>query len=312
MNNMNGDTNNPEQKKPLPEKALRTFAGDIQEAVDERNASMASMADAERKEPLTLKAEDTEDANNPWKKIAIVAGCIILVAAGAAVAYYLYMRSPLAPSAPAAPTTSAPSTVVQIDATRLVDITGLNQGAARAAVRNALASAGGQTGITQIMPTQKTGGVTNALSATESLGAIGVGVPDMLLRSLNPQWMLGNYAGNDGAIPFIILKDNFFQNAYAGMIAWEKSMADDLAPIFGYSSATSDSNGTSTVASYFGIQGTWQDGVIMNKDIRSFEKPDGTVLLLYSFVDNGTIVITTDPAALTEILNRLEKQTFIR
>jgi len=132
------------------------------------------------------------------------------------------------------------------------------------------------------------------------------------LRSLNPQWMLGNYAGNDGAIPFIILKDNFFQNAYAGMIAWEKSMADDLAPIFGYSSATSDSNGTSTVASYFGIQGTWQDGVIMNKDIRSFEKPDGTVLLLYSFVDNGTIVITTDPAALTEILNRLEKQTFIR
>jgi hypothetical protein len=58
--------------------------------------------------------------------------------------------------------------------------------------------------------------------------------------------------------------------------------------------------------------GSWKDGVLQNKDVRAFTKPDGTVLILYSFVDNNTIVITTDDKALSEIINRLEKQTFIR
>jgi hypothetical protein len=137
------------------------------------------------------------------------------------------------------------------------------------------------------------------------------------------------------------LTNNFFQNAYAGMITWEKTMPDDLVNVFGYADTTAlpisfaytsptstsalpnfaSSTATSSIpsfvyttpiSSYFTIQGSFKDGVIKNKDVRAFTEPDGTILVLYSFVDNNTIVITTDENTLAEIINRLEKQTFIR
>ena len=162
--------------------------------------------------------------------------------------------------------------------------------------------------------------------------------------------MLGTYNDNGTAAPFIILTNNFFQNAYAGMISWEKTMPDDLVNVFGYADKTVKQENTVTtvlpisfastsptstpalpnfasstatsaipsfvytppISSYFNIQGSFKDGVIDNKDVRAFTEPDGTMLVLYSFVDNNTIVITTDENALAEIINRLEKQTFIR
>jgi len=129
---------------------------------------------------------------------------------------------------------------------------------------------------------------------------------------LNNQWMLGTYNDNGIAMPFIVLTDSFFQNAYAGMIAWENTMPDDLVDVFGYGNKVNQQNGTSTLALYFNIQGDFKDGVIDNRDVRAFTEPNGNILVLYSFVDNNTIVITTDENALVEIINRLEKQTFIR
>lgn len=185
------------------------------------------------------------------------------------------------------------------------------------AIENALSGVGSENGsILQIVPVEKgSAGTADEMNTTDFLTQTGIPAPDMLFRSLNDQWMLGTYDDNGIAAPFLVLTNNFFQNAYAGMIAWEKTMPDDLASIFGYETKALAGEGNATgtpPASYFTIQGAWDDGVIQNKDVRVFTKPDGTVLLLYSFVDNNTIVITTDENALAEIINRLEKQTFIR
>jgi hypothetical protein len=294
---------------------LRTLEGDIQEAIQERNTSAASMVMAEQAKTATAVSQPKERRpSNFNKKLFIIVASIILVTLGLGGAYYFYLQSPLAPSAPAVQKPAAIPSIVAPDAQRTLDLTGLGSGAARVATQKAISNIATSNGsILQIIPVEKeTNGSSNIINATDFISLLDLPAPNVLSRSLNNQWMLGTYNDNGHSAPFIILTDNFFQNAYAGMIAWESTMSDDFANVFGYSNITVSGSGTSTLASYFNIQGSWKDGVIQNKDVRAFTKPDGTVLILYSFVDNNTIVITTDDKALSEIINRLEKQTFIR
>ena len=328
-----------ERKKQIyAQKALRTLEGDIEEAVQERNVSTASIVMAEQ-----IKERRS---SNLGKKFLIIFASILLVAIGIGGAYYIYLKSPLSPSAPAAPQAAAVSSIVSPDAQKTLDESGLGSGAAKLAVENALSNIGNSSGsILQIIPIEKgSAGAESIINTNDFLLGIGLPAPDVLFRSLNSQWMLGTYNDNGAAAPFMILTEDFFQNAYAGMISWEKTMPDDFANIFGYankaagqpavsiayynpitsststlltsssSSSENSSLATSTTppAAYFNIQGSWRDGVIENKDVRAFYQPDETMLILYSFVDNNTIVITTDENALAEIINRLEKQTFTR
>jgi hypothetical protein len=330
-----------ERKKQIyTQESLRTLEGDIQEAIQERNASTASMVMAEQaKYSSSSSSEQKQRPSNYKKKSLIIFASIFLVALGVGGAYYLYLQSPLAPSAPAVPKLAPIPGIVPPDAQKIIDVTGLGRGAARTAIGNALLNIGNGNGsILQIIPVEKgSAGAKNLVNASGFISLLGLPAPDVLSRSLNNQWMLGTYNDNGTAMPFIILTDSFFQNAYAGMIAWEKTMPDDFVNIFGYANkatekfstdtpvsftATSSTSTTSapvtipayasSLSSYFNIQGGFKDGVIDNKDVRTFTKPDGTMLVLYSFVDNNTIVITTDENALVEIINRLEKQTFIR
>ena len=305
-----------ERKKQIyTQKALRTFEGDIQEAIQERNASTASMVMAEQaKTAASISQTKERRPSNFNKKLFIILASIILVILGLGGAYYFYLQSPLAPSAPTVQNPTDIPSIVSADAQKTLDLTGLGSGAARSATEKAISNIATSNGsVLQIMPVEKgINGSLKIINASDFISLLDLPAPNVLSRSLNNQWMLGTYNDNGMAAPFMILTDNFFQNAYAGMIAWENTMSDDFSNVFGYSNITVGGSGTSTLASYFNIQGSWKDGVIQNKDVRAFTKPDGTVLILYSFVDNNTIVITTDGKALSEIINRLEKQTFIR
>jgi hypothetical protein len=344
LNALTEQTSDEERKKQVyTQKSLRTLEGDIREAVEERNVSSASIVMAEQEKVSSSSIKQKQQPSNLKKKSIIVLVSVLLVALGIGGAYYLYIKSPLAPVAPSVPKAMTISSIVSADMQKTLDVSGLGSGATKAAVKNALTNVGGENGsILQIIPVEKgSAGSENIVNANNFLTQASMPVPDVLFRSLGNLWMLGTYNDNGTAAPFIILTNNFFQNAYAGMIAWEKTMPDDFVNVFGYadttalpisfastsptstsalpnfasSTATSSIPSfvyTSPISSYFTIQGSFKDGVIKNKDVRAFTESDGTILVLYSFVDNNTIVITTDENALAEIINRLEKQTFIR
>jgi len=357
LNALTEQASEEERKKQIyTQRSLRTLEGDIREAIEDRNASTASMIMAQQKQTAFSPSTQKQRLSNFNKKLMIILGSVILVLLGVGGAYYLYLRSPLAPSAPAVSKPAPIPSIVSPDAQKILDLTGLDHESARTATENSLLNIGNANGsILQIIPVEKgSAGAENLVNASGFISLLGLPAPDVLSRSLNGQWMLGTYNDAKTAAPFVILTNNFFQNAYAGMIAWEKTMPDDFVNIFGYAdkaieqfntgtpvsftatssaSASSASSASSTpiasststtsapatvpaytpsLSSYFNIQGSFQDGVIENKDVRAFYKPDGTMLILYSFIDNNTIVITTDENALVEIINRLEKQTFIR
>ncbi len=154
-----------------------------------------------------------------------------------------------------------------------------------------------------------------AISGSTFIEKSGISMPDVLKRSLTDRWMLGSYSEEDGRItPFIILTTDFFQNTFAGMLSWEKSMPEDLSLILNYREKAKEIDlfASSTISSYFNIRGSFVDKQIMNRDLREFRASNGELLFLYSFINKNSLIITTTESSLIDIIKRVEKQTYIR
>ncbi|MBU3968960.1 hypothetical protein KJ991_01970, partial [Patescibacteria group bacterium] len=174
--------------------------------------------------------------------------------------------------------------------------------------------------ITNILITTETAGVTRILSVDEFLNLLEIKLPDFLFRYLGDEFMLGIHSVRN-IEPFLILETSSFENAFAGMLEWEKNMENDLGPIFIENSSknkTEDESGnemaldnsTTTSESFVNIKKTFEDMVIRNKDIRVLKDINGNSKLMYFFPDRKTIVITTNQYTLVEVLDRLVRVKF--
>ncbi len=94
------------------------------------------------------------------------------------------------------------------------------------------------------------------------------------------------------ADPFIVMKTGGFDIAFAGMLGWETNLSADLVPLFGES-----------VTGTFDPQGRTADGVsdphfidevIANRSARVLYDESGRERLLYVFINQHTVLITTN------------------
>ncbi len=103
--------------------------------------------------------------------------------------------------------------------------------------------------------------------------------------------------------PFIVLNTTSFDTAFAGLLAWEESMSADLAPLFGTPVFESFNpeirTNTQTSPAYF------KDIIASNKNARLLVDENGDDRIVYTFVDQSTIVITTTREALANILENI-------
>lgn len=100
--------------------------------------------------------------------------------------------------------------------------------------------------------------------------------------------------------PFIVLKVTSFDAAFAGMLDWEDTASADLAPLFGSSvSASFDASArTSTqVRNAF-----FKDIIASNKNTRLLQDESANDRIVYTFVDQNTILITTTRNTLSNLL----------
>lgn len=148
------------------------------------------------------------------------------------------------------------------------------------------------------------------ISSAEFINLSKFKIPDPLKRSLSPFFMIGSYS-LDGNSPFLILKTNSFEIAYAGMLEWEKTLERDFRQIFyleGYETITSLAESLSPT----NVIKKFEDRVINNKDVRLIKKTDGKIMLLYGIIDKETIIITTSDWAFKEIIDRLNREKSLK
>lgn len=306
----------PETKpKTILQKTIRTYESDVADALSNKKTTVSTITIAENKKKEREEVTAIEEKGDGRKKAIIIIISIVFIIAGLAGGYYLYLKSPLAVIAPVAVQQKKAPSIITPEVQKALPIGTMGSNQINKLVANALKNEKTTNGsIHEFIPTQIVNNANSRVPVSDFIKNIGLNIPDITLRSLTKEWMMGVYNSESQNYPFIILKTNFFQNAFAGMLQWEPMMPDEFAEIFNYKTKNEIENaeGTSTVKSFFTIHGQFTDKTILNRDIREFVNDNGEVLILYSFVDKDTIIITTSEVTLKSLIEKIENQTFIR
>lgn len=281
-----------EKKSPLQH--VRTYKDDIAKAIKKQKASKASIISAEVKKKNTLAQFKTpSDQARPYINYAIkiTAGVMIIIG----IALILYFTLIYNKSSDSLPAEILPSFIFS-EGQKKIDLSGADKRTALRILNDEKEFISVSLG--EISLFHLTEGLS-LLSAQKFLTKIDARVSGAFLRSLKNDMNLGVHVF-DGNQAFLIFKTDFYENSFAGMLQWEKYMNEDLTPLFG--PIVKLEKGTTTESVIGSVLFT--DKVFKNKDVRMLEDK-GEIVLMYSFIDQETILITTNESTFTEILKRI-------
>lgn len=293
---------------------LRTLRLDVEESVKERKTSLVSVAAAEEDRrakaetaPSLVEEEIVEQKPKRSRAWLVAVVSIVFLLGGLGALAYVFLPRVTAPAKPQSPTLPA-STVIFVDEVVQVPLDGKGHTEALSAFSSLRDSTKLSLGlIRELYPTvtATTTGVLSRVSAPDLMRIMAPSASDELLRTLDPLYVLGAHVF-DGNQAFLILKTNAYEQAYSGLIAWEPSMRGELLPLFDRRPRPrGPGEQLSTTSAPSVIQTGFSDAVIENHDARVYKDADGNVVLLWTFVDRSTIVITTNDRTLREIITRL-------
>lgn len=303
----------PEPPKPEPFKTglqnIRTYESDVANILAQKSSSRASMAIAEnvkRGEGQTLgNAAGSEERSHLGSKLLLILVSLVLIGAGMIGGYYLYAKSPLGAKPPAVTTPRTPPALVPYENRAVINVDGLNREGVLKRFLSEISKPQAPGSIKEIVATETKEGLFYRVPAAEMAYIMQVPVPDIILRTLNLEWMLGIYASQDGSSKsaFVVVTTDLFQNAFAGMLAWERGLPEDVRDFLPVSSGTITAELT---------KGGFRDQIVRNKDVRAFVTDNEDTLFVYSFVDNATLVVAADGETLGAVIDRLESKAFVR
>ncbi len=290
---------------------LETYQSDVERYVREQNVSTVTVAAAEEKRQQKAKRVMEAPPAEPKKgsgisQLASVIGgiALIFIAAGGIGFAYIRSRPYTQPATPVAP-------FIAIDSVTDISIV---PGETRNDIMNSLQTAKGKVHLSvglmmQLRPWLTATTSTTLLPTQTLLSMLTPNIPPALLRSIQPQSLLGIHS-LDVNQPFLMFSVDSYQSGYAGMLDWEDAMQRDLSPFFTYtppqhtvapqSSTTPTTNQPQVIASPF------VDTIVENHDARAIKNANGDIVFLWTFLDNSTVLITTNADTVGEIITRLK------
>ncbi|MBY0472944.1 hypothetical protein K2Q00_01490 [Patescibacteria group bacterium] len=313
---------------------LQTFQGDIASAIGNKGVSVVSIAAAEANRRGTQPvSQDSQITNTPAPHtlrniVFALIGLLFVAGAVGALAYIVLSNAPLPQQqAGATPFISIDNTnTISVEPT--VKAPGLMQRLVSA--KNSVSIS---LGLIAQLYVEQTGTTTAAeptyMSAQTLLSTLAPELSDTFVRNVSPVYLLGVHSFGVNQ-PFLILKVDSYEQGYAGMLAWEKGIKKDLAPLFTYvpapkitkpaqnpiavatsTTATSTPSLATSTPELPPLQTGFTDAVVQNHDARVTVDQYGTVNFLWTFLDRQTLVITTNPDTLREIIARLKQSPIL-
>lgn len=294
---------NSEQQKADGEKleTIRTFAGDVEKIIKE-GGSLEKIALAEEEKRLRRggagDALGESDPSSFQKKLVVWTSLILVFLGLTAIAVFIFIAK-TKDGRPVPLETETP--LLTTEKEKAFSLSGLSRDEIiRALVlerdhaRNNLGS------VENFLLIEKTAEEVRPVSIASFLEKLDARAPAELVRSLKDRFALGLHSLLKNE-PFLILKVSYYQNAFAAMLDWENDLEYDLGPIFIPPEQRSEA---STTAEVIGKQHVFSDAVLQNYDARVLQTADGETLMLYSFINTNTLVVTTNPDTLVEISRR--------
>ncbi len=284
--------------------AMHTLKDDIQHVVRDEKMSLVRAASLEQDRKMrdadAARIETEGSTQRSKRTFAILFVSALLIVVGGAAIFGVLAVLP----GPAPASQQADDSLIFAEQSLQLPLDGTNPSTLKSQIAGARQGATGNLGsITRIIPTistTTTDGTQGTRMATtaEFLHALGADVPDELVRALGSTFFFGLHAVDKNA-PVLVIPVTSYEHAFAGMLAWEKTMNPDLAPVFTAVSAyQTDANGIPAVR-------TFQDQVMRNYDTRILADDSGNVQLYYSFPNTKLLIIAESPYSFPEILSRL-------
>lgn len=151
-----------------------------------------------------------------------------------------------------------------------------------------------QGNLTTIMPTTNIGGAERPVTTEEILTMMSLKVEPALIRSIKEMtFMLVDEK------PAIILKVSAYDATFGGLLLSESVLSTELAPLFGTPVNATYKVGVGTVSPEF------IDELAENHDVRVLNDEMENERLVYGFINQNTVVITTDKEAFSALASRL-------
>lgn len=316
-------------------KSLRTFQSDVAEALGKNTTTVAKMAIAEnvRKAEGEVKAFQAAQAsqaapqaqpaqtpppmtirppevitNGPapversggGKKIILTLLSIILLSGGIFGGLYFYSKSPLANlKLPDAPTKTGYRGLLASNTQKKVVLgTLVDKRLEEVLAYEKTAAKLEQDQVSELYFTKGPESQPTLITAEEFINLSTSRSPETVRRSLLTRFMFGFHKTAETIEPYLVLKTEFFQNTFTGMLKWEPDLYTDTKAWL------SDKQVIDAK--------TFEDRIIKNKDVRILRDTSGNIAIIYGFLDRETLLITTNEATFLEIVDRFEKQTYVR
>lgn len=293
--------------KPTP---LETYTGDFSDQVKEKHASFATVLAAEQDTGPATIPHVAEQKISRKSLLYGIGGTILLVAGitGVYIAYRHYL-SATAPVIPAS-TASAPIFVDERE-----QISGTGQALSQAVMQSvAHPLMSGTVRLLYLASTSSTSS-PQATADTNILSALHTSAPDVLVRNINSRNSMAGVIHIGGMqSPFFILSVTAYGDTFAGMLSWESSMPRNLIVLFPpYPTAVQNTMATSSTNSLQAATktvvptalATFHDEVVSNHDVRVYRDAAGRSILVYGYWNQTTLIIARDPAAFSEIMQRI-------
>ncbi|MCE9643802.1 hypothetical protein K8Q93_00945 [Candidatus Parcubacteria bacterium] len=278
-------------------RTIRTLKGDVEAGMAQGKTTVVSMAAAETERRAREATFFENKATEPMRKAKIVGFFLLalgtIVIAGGLFYYFVNNQASEDPQA-----RILPPDYIYSEQFRLLNLNNASGDQVVTELGRARQETTGQLGsIAAIIPIETGSGVSRALTGDELLTRLDPQAPQEVTRTLQGPFLFGVHVF-DGNQPFLILKPDAYETSFAGMLAWESSLPFRLGRAL--RPAADWTNASSSLTSV-----TWNDMVISNKDARVLRSKEGKTLLLYSFIDRSTLVITTNEQTFGEIVRRI-------
>lgn len=288
-----------EQKPEENIKTIHTYSSDMADAVRQNEVSVIKVALAEQKrhEQEALYKQEVAGGTNSSKIFLVIGSIAILLIAGG-VLYFVFQKK-YSPVAPSAQNVLQQQSLIAYDDHIFLDMTNATSTTDALGIINGEVEKGvSSSGIKALFLTRTTTGASEILPLEKFLSVLKVTAPSSLIRSFDTPYLLGLYKGQSRSTPhlFLLLQTKDFNQSYAGMLGWEKTLLQDLFPLFKI-------DVTGTRQSLF--EKPWKDIVLDNRNARILYDAEGNDVLYYIFINTDSIIITDSQDTIKEIATRL-------
>lgn len=138
--------------------------------------------------------------------------------------------------------------------------------------------------------------VAHAVSLNSLTTSAQLHVPEQLAQALTGVYMVLVHQA-EAPRPVLLLESHEPDAAFAGMLAWEKQLPQDMSPFF--------PRGTLALTA---TPPQFKDISFNNIDARALYDGDGTLIILYALLERTVIAVTNSQTTMGELANRLHTQ----